>query len=400
MKITNCSYALNPGTLNVTAGPQTRIVTVQTTAGCSWSATPNPFVSIQGPSSGTGPGTVTFAFAANPGLARTGSVTVAGQTIPVNQGGSVSANCSYVLSSAGASVPYTGTASAVTLTTTGTCAWQGYSSTSWLQLFPLGGTGTSSLSYTVFPNFRPTARQATITAGGQTFTVNQDANPLNADQRFVQLIYFSFFGRLPSTDELDLQVNQGLGTAKDYAGLAMGFLNSLEFNLGGRFVAGLYVGLLDRNAEFGGWQFQRDAKGRGDISPQAMVNNFLSSGEYTLRFGHPDNQEFVRLLYRYILRREATPQEVTNQSNRLQPQGTMTRADLAYLFLNSDEFRQKLDARLTAFLLYATLLLRDASPDEMALRMGQLANATPATVKQIVGEIIQSPEFKLVVGWP
>jgi hypothetical protein len=78
----------------------------------------------------------------------------------------------------------------------------------------------------------------------------------------------------------------------------------------------------------------------------------------------------------------------------------MTRADLAYLFLNSDEFRQKLDARLTAFLLYATLLLRDASPDEMALRMGQLANATPATVKQIVGEIIQSPEFKLVVGWP
>jgi hypothetical protein len=52
----------------------------------------------------------------------------------------------------------------------------------------------------------------------------------------------------------------------------MGFLNSLEFNLGGRFVAGLYVGLLDRNAEFGGWQFQRDAKGRGDISPQACAS--------------------------------------------------------------------------------------------------------------------------------
>jgi hypothetical protein len=251
----------------------------------------------------------------------------------------------------------------------------------------------------VFPNFTPTPRQATITAGGKTFTISQGANARTADERFVQLIYFSFFGRPPSEDELKLQVNQGLGTAKDYANLVMGFLTSEEFNLGGRFVAGLYVGLLDRNAEFGGWQFQRDAKGRGDIAPQALVNNFLSSGEYTLRFGNPDNQEFVRLLYRYILRREATPQEVINQSNRLQPQGSMTRADMAFNFLNSDEFRQKLDARLTAFLLYSTLLLRDATPDEMALRMGQLANATPAIVKQIVAEIIQTPEFRLVVGW-
>jgi hypothetical protein len=253
----------------------------------------------------------------------------------------------------------------------------------------------------VYPNFTPSPRTAPIFIGGQSFTVTQAANTLNADQRFVQLLYFSFFGRLPSMDELNFQVNNGLGgPTKDYAALVMNFLSSLEFNQGGRFVAGLYVGLLDRNAEFSGWQFQRNAYSSGGIPRSTLITNFLNSPEYKLRFGSPDNHEYVRLLYRHILLREGSTTEVNNQAGRLAPAGTLTRADLAYNFLISPEFQQGTGPRLTAFLLYATLLLRDASPTEMAARISQLTNASQDTVKQIVGEIVQSPEFKIVVGWP
>jgi hypothetical protein len=256
-------------------------------------------------------------------------------------------------------------------------------------------------SYSVFPNFTPAARTGVATFAGQTFTVTQAGNPLNADQRFVQLLYFSFFGRLPSQTELDFQVTNGLGPGpnKDYAQLAMNFLNSPEFNIGGRFIAGLYVGLLDRNAEYSGWLFQRNAMINRVVDPLGLIANFLNGDEYELRFGNPSNEEFVRLLYRYILLREASPSDVQFQASQLAPAGNLTRAQLASNFLNSPEFRQGTGARLTAFLLYATLLQRDPSPADLQFRMNQLANATQATVKALVADFINTPEFRAVVGW-
>lgn len=400
MKLNNsCTFAVTPGSIPFSAAGQFRTVTIDTAGDCTWSASATgSFLSIVGATSGTGPATLTISAQANPGLARSGSLTVAGQTIPVTQTGSVSAGCSYSLSSPGTSVSSAATRSTFTLNTTSTCGWEAYSSASWLQIFPLSGTGTATLSYSVFPNFTPAARSATITAGGQTFTVSQAANTMTADQRFVQLAYFSAFGRLPSPDELNFQVTNGLAN-KDYAGLVLNFLNSQEFNMGGRFVAGLYVGLLDRNAEFGGWQFQRDALTQAIVSPQSLVNNFLSGAEYALRFGTPDNREFVRLLYRYVLLREGTTGEVDFQSSQLQPTGNATRADLAINFLTSNEFRQGTGPRLTAFLLYATLLLRDPSAAEIQSRIVELTGATQDTIKQVIAGIIQSGEFRGVVGW-
>src|SRR4029077_3034162 len=63
-------------------------ITVTTTAGCAWTAVSNSsFISVTSGGSGTGTGTVTINVAASSGATRTGTLTIAGQTVTVNQQG-------------------------------------------------------------------------------------------------------------------------------------------------------------------------------------------------------------------------------------------------------------------------------------------------------------------------
>ena len=205
----------------------------------------------------------------------------------------------------------------------------------------------------------------------------------------MQLLYFSFFGRLPSQTETALQVNEALNRGVSRTALTTGFLNSTEFNTGGRFIAGLYAGILDRDAEFSGWLFQRNALSMGSVNPTSLIGNFMGSQEYALKFGNPSNEDFVRLLYRYVLLREAALAEVQFHAGFLA--SGSTRVQLATNFLNSQEFRGCSGPRLTAFLLHACLLLRDATAPEFALRSEQIRAGRP--VIDIITEILASQEF-------
>jgi hypothetical protein len=60
---------------------------VSTPAGCGWTATSETsWISVIAGASGTGSGNVIWMVSANNGLARTGTLTVAGRTVTVNQG--------------------------------------------------------------------------------------------------------------------------------------------------------------------------------------------------------------------------------------------------------------------------------------------------------------------------
>jgi hypothetical protein len=82
-----CTFSVNPTTMTFpAAGGPSGNVTVTTAAGCTWtSSTTDTFITINTGASGTGSGTVTFTVAANPGIARTGSLTIAGITFTVLQ---------------------------------------------------------------------------------------------------------------------------------------------------------------------------------------------------------------------------------------------------------------------------------------------------------------------------
>ncbi len=81
-----CSYSLSATTHDTSAGSTTNSVNVSTGAGCGWTTTSNvSWIAVTSGGSGVGNGTVTYAVAANSGGARTGTLTIAGQTFTVMQ---------------------------------------------------------------------------------------------------------------------------------------------------------------------------------------------------------------------------------------------------------------------------------------------------------------------------
>ena len=89
-----CSYTVTPTTFNVDedqhAGQQALSIAVQTTSQCTWSATVtsvSPWLTIRAGATGTGNGTVLVDVERNRDPARTGTLTVAGRTVTINQAG-------------------------------------------------------------------------------------------------------------------------------------------------------------------------------------------------------------------------------------------------------------------------------------------------------------------------
>ncbi len=83
---TSCTYSINPVNTSTLASGGTGSVGITTGNGCGWTAVSNDtWITVTGGSSGTGNGTTSYSVAANTGAARTGTITIAGQTFTVNQ---------------------------------------------------------------------------------------------------------------------------------------------------------------------------------------------------------------------------------------------------------------------------------------------------------------------------
>ena len=166
------SYALSASSTNVAASASSGSVGVTASNGCPWTAASSTNW-LHTTSSGTGNGTVSYTFDANPaGTARSGTITVGGQTFTVSQ---PAGTCTYALSAASTNVAASAGSGSVGLTAGVGCTWTAVSSTNWLHTTS-SGTGNGTVSYTVDTNtVNCIARSGTITVGGQTFTVNQAA---------------------------------------------------------------------------------------------------------------------------------------------------------------------------------------------------------------------------------
>lgn len=81
-----CTYSLSPTNPSIRATGGTGTIVVTTPVNCTWTAQSNSsFITITGGSSGTGTGAVTYTVSPNPGALRTGTLTIAGQTITLTQ---------------------------------------------------------------------------------------------------------------------------------------------------------------------------------------------------------------------------------------------------------------------------------------------------------------------------
>jgi hypothetical protein len=166
-----CSYSLSATSANFSAGGGAGSVNVTAGSGCAWTAASNAsWISITGGASGNGNGTVTYNVQANTGPARSGTLTIAGQTFTVTQAN----GCTFSVAPTGSNFTSAGGSGSFGINASNPgCQWTAAANNSWISIVSgSSGTGSGSISFAVQTN-PGIARTGTITAGGQTFTINQ-----------------------------------------------------------------------------------------------------------------------------------------------------------------------------------------------------------------------------------
>jgi hypothetical protein len=181
----DCTYTISPSPeeeyVFTNTGGTGSIDVTSSSSFCTWRASPSEsWITItsdssdSSESSDSSDGTVTYSVAANPGAARSATITIADQAHTVEQ---EAAPCTYTISPPSQSVGQQGDAYDVTVTATHSgCEWGTSESAAWFSLSPTSGSGSGTVRVTVLAN-RKAARSAEITIAGQTHTVNQEEGP-------------------------------------------------------------------------------------------------------------------------------------------------------------------------------------------------------------------------------
>ena len=172
-----CTFGLLPAShgFAATGGPGTLAVSVISGTDCPWVALSNvPWVAITQPDAGSGSGQVGYAVSSNSGVARAGTLDVAGQTFTIYQAGN---NCSYSLDPTTASFQAGGGVGSFNVTAPSDCPWAAGTSSSWLHVTAgAEGIGNGPVSFTADANIGA-PRSGAIVVEDQTFTVTQAAPP-------------------------------------------------------------------------------------------------------------------------------------------------------------------------------------------------------------------------------
>ncbi len=163
-----CSYSINAVSQSFNSAAGNGTVNVTSITGCPWTAVSNAsWITVISGSPGNGSGTLQFAIAANTGLARSRTLTIAGQIFTVNQAG----GCTFSINPPNQS--FNASAGTGSFAVSSGCAWNAVSNTPWITITGgAAGTGSGTVNYTVTAN-SGSQRNGSITVGGQTFFVTQ-----------------------------------------------------------------------------------------------------------------------------------------------------------------------------------------------------------------------------------
>ena len=169
-----CEYKLSPSEASSSPAGGQGVVKILTGPGCAWTATSNSpaILTLTSSASGTDSAFISYSVAANVGgSARTGTITVSGQTFTVNQ---FAATCSFALSPSTLEFTAAGGSAAVSVfAPASTCTWTGTPGDAAITLSPGSNTAPSQVTVTLAANPNTVSRSVTATIGGQTLTLNQ-----------------------------------------------------------------------------------------------------------------------------------------------------------------------------------------------------------------------------------
>lgn len=169
-----CTLAVSATSFTLPSGGGSRSVSVASPTNCSWTAVSHvPWITITAGAASAAPATVTFDVAPNDTEAgRTGTLTVAGTTVTVNQQPHA---CSTAPAATVSWFGPTGGASDITVTMSApTCSWSASTDTDWITLTsPAAGAGSGAVSFTIAPLPMVASRTGAITVNGVPVTITQ-----------------------------------------------------------------------------------------------------------------------------------------------------------------------------------------------------------------------------------
>ena len=175
-----CSVTVDTSGLGSPFGPAGGVGLIGVTANganCGWTASSADGFATVSPQSGTGNGSVAVKVASNAAstTGRPTSLTIAGQTVTLQQSGTT---CSPDLQSLSGSVPASGGSGTVGVIAPAVCAWTAISNNlPWLSVKSPGGSGSTGVQFVAEANTSATAREGTLTVANHTYTVTQAGAP-------------------------------------------------------------------------------------------------------------------------------------------------------------------------------------------------------------------------------
>ncbi|MBM3796894.1 MAG: hypothetical protein FJW31_23250 [Acidobacteria bacterium] len=174
-----CVYTVSPTSFSVPAAETGGIVRTLridvSRGGCAWTARSNvSWITVSFGQSGTNDGTVGIRVDDNrEALTRLGTLTIAGQTIPVTQ---AAANCNFTIFPTSAVVGASGGTGSFEVRTA--CSWQAVTNTEWITVVTPEngrGAGTGAVGYSVRANTTGATRTGSIEVGPLRFNIQQPA---------------------------------------------------------------------------------------------------------------------------------------------------------------------------------------------------------------------------------
>lgn len=169
----SCFTSISPTSQNFPSYGDNGSVSVTATAGCNWTATSNAdWISVTGGASGSGDGEVGYYVSSNNGAARTGTMTIAGQTFTVTQ----DSGCAVYIYEIEKDFSSSGGTSSVPVYAGDGCGWTAASNDAWIVITSgASGSGEEAVNYSVASNPGP-PRTGTLSIAEHTFTVRQGSN--------------------------------------------------------------------------------------------------------------------------------------------------------------------------------------------------------------------------------
>lgn len=169
-----CSYSLQPTSIEHSAQATTATIQVTAPEGCAWSAGSNDaWISLLNGNNGNGTGTTTYYITENATpYTRQGTLKIADQFITLKQ--SSPSSCDYQLEPTSYQTNASGGIASITLTAANNCQWTAGSNDNWLSIVEGNiGTGNGTIRYFIANNPNESNRLGTLKIADQLFTVTQ-----------------------------------------------------------------------------------------------------------------------------------------------------------------------------------------------------------------------------------